>query len=121
MLEGDADVLEGRRLLLESNGKLVIVYEQSNAALAIGEIADQLVDLILIDIRLQGMNGVEVAKRIAHRFIETDQVAPKMILTTPYEHAQLTEEANLAGITAVVSVADGPTALIEAVEKALAL
>ncbi len=121
ILEGDADILEGRRLLLDAHNELVIVYEQSNAVAAIDEIAQQLVDLIVIDLRLQGMDGVAAAKAIAARFRDTEQKVPAMILTAPFSNPELVDQAKVAGIAAVVSVADGSMALIEAIESSLTL
>ena len=51
-----------------------VVYEQSQALVALDEIENQLIDVLIIDHRLQGTDGVTLAKRLVERLNQLEQV-----------------------------------------------
>lgn len=107
-------------MLFESQPDFVIVYEQSDALLAVEELPEQLVDLILVDYRLSPIDGIETASRVIWSFENSNQDAPPMILACAFSNDELLLRAESAGIRQVITVADGPNALLDAVRAALA-
>ena len=108
-----------KHLLLDSEPDLLIVYEQGNALKAIEELPELLIDLILIDQRLRGLDGVATATRLADAYSSTGQQTPVMILSAPYGSAELESQALEAGIASVVTIESEPAALLQAIRNSL--
>ncbi len=119
ILDGDPLIIAGKRLLIDSQPDLLIVYEQANALTAIEELPELLIDVILIDQRLRGLDGVAAAKRLAATYVATEQKVPAMILSAPYGSAELEQAATEAGIAAVVTIESEPASLLAAIRAAL--
>ena len=120
ILDGDPLIIAGKHLLLDSQPELLIVYEQANALQAIAELPELLVDVILIDQRLKGMDGVATAKKLRAAFAQSGQSIPPMILSAPYSSQELLSAAEDAGIRSVVTIESEPAALLSALRNALA-
>jgi DNA-binding NarL/FixJ family response regulator len=69
---------EGLRILLELESDLEVVGEAENGQAALGAYADLQPDVVLMDIRMPGMDGVEATWRLRERWPE----ARVIILTT---------------------------------------
>jgi len=119
ILDGDPLIIAGKRLLIDSQPDLLIVYEQANALTAIDELPELLIDVILIDQRLRGLDGVAAAKRLAAAYVATEQKVPAMILSAPYGSAELEQAAIDAGIASVVTIESEPASLLAAIRAAL--
>ncbi len=119
ILDGDPLIIAGKRLLIDSQPDLLIVYEQASALKAIEELPELLIDVILIDQRLRGLDGVATATALAKAYIDSDQKVPAMILSAPYASVELEQNAVAAGISAVVTVESEPAFLLEAIRRAL--
>ncbi len=74
---------EGLRMLLELEPDLQVVGEATDGAAALAEYARLTPDVVLMDIRMPGMDGVEATRRIRQRWPE----ARILILTTFDEDA----------------------------------
>lgn len=78
------------RDLLDDIGDHQIVGEASNGREALAQVAQLCPDLVLLDIRMPELNGLEVALHLSHF-----ENAPAVIFTTAYdEHALKAFEAN---------------------------
>ncbi|MFM6967041.1 MAG: response regulator [Rhodoluna sp.] len=119
ILDGDAMIIAGKRLLIDSQPDLLIVYEQADALVAIEELPRTLIDVILIDQRLRKLDGVTAARQIAHSYEASGQKVPAMILSAPYSSSELLAAATQSHISAVVTIEDEPAALIGAIRAAL--
>ena len=65
LIDGDPAIRAGRRLLLDSQPDMKVVYEQSQAAGALLEVGDLLIDVLIIDHRLQGIDGAAQKSTLA--------------------------------------------------------
>lgn len=84
LVEDEPDAAKVYRDLLESEGFEVEVVETGERALA--RIAEAPPDLILLDILLPGMNGVQVARELAAR--NGDGRIPIVVITCLDEYAE---------------------------------
>lgn len=119
ILDGDPLIITGKHLLLDSQPDLLIVYEQANALQAIAELPELLVDVILIDQRLKGMDGLATAHRLRAAYAQSEQSIPPMILSAPYSSQELVIAAEDAGIRSVVTIESEPAALLSALRNSL--
>lgn len=117
LIDGDPAIRSGRRLLLDSQADMKVVYEQSHANLALVEVPDLLVDVLIIDHRLQGIDGVTLARQLVELFSTAGQRVPAVIITGSYFTLELLMASIRAGATELVTQ-DSPTEeLLAAIRK----
>ena len=119
ILDGDPMIIAGKRLLIDSQPDLLIVYEQADALQAIEELPETLIDVILIDQRLRRLDGVSAAGLLVQAYRDSNQAVPAMVLSAPYSSDELRSAAAAAGIDQVVTIESEPAALIGAIRAAL--
>lgn len=68
IVEDQVIVRKGLKMIIESDPKLSVIAEAGNGIEAIVAMEKHLVDLVLLDIRMPEMNGVEVTKIIKARW-----------------------------------------------------
>jgi two-component system response regulator FixJ len=95
IVDDDIDVLGSLRFLLETDGYDVRTF-QSGAAL-LNAIAAGELDCLVIDYKMPGMNGLDLASRLRKRDIDTP-----IILITGYPDQDISKKAAAAGIRHVV-------------------
>ena len=117
LIDGDAAIRSGRRLLLDSQDDIQVVYEESKAALALEKVPDLLVDAIVIDHRLQGMDGVSLAKELVARISAQAQRIPAVIITGSYFTFELLMASIRAGATELVTQDSPAVELLNAIRK----
>ncbi len=79
MLVDDQNLVrKGVRSLLELSEEIEVVAEAPDGAEAVAQIPEVGPDVVLLDMRMPGMNGVEVLRQLK----EADQLPPTIILTT---------------------------------------
>jgi two-component system response regulator NreC len=72
LLADDHTILRrGLRLLLERESDFGIVAEASNGREAVDAVAREAPDVVIMDIAMPSMNGIEATKRICHEFPKT--------------------------------------------------
>jgi len=71
-------VRDGIRALLEEEKDLLVVGEVSNGREAIGMVKDKLPDLLIIDIRMPEMNGIDAVEVLKKEGISTDCIILSM-------------------------------------------
>lgn len=91
IVDDEAPARQRLRSLLESSaGDYTVVGEAGNGEQAVAACRSQAVDLVLMDIRMPGMDGLAAALQLAG-----DEHPPAVIFTTAYdEHALKAFEAN---------------------------
>jgi DNA-binding NarL/FixJ family response regulator len=117
LIDGDAAIRAGRRLLLDSQDDMQVVYEESVAAKALEKVPDLLVDVIVIDHRLQGMDGVSLAKELVARISAQGQIVPAVVITGSYYTFELLMASIRAGATELVTQDSPASELLEAIRK----
>ncbi|HEY8476847.1 MAG TPA: response regulator transcription factor, partial [Chloroflexota bacterium] len=88
---------EGLRVILERLGKLSVVGLASNGAEALDLVAKSRPDVVVMDVRMPIMDGVEATRKIVERFPET-----RVVLITGYEDLPVLEDAVLAGASGLL-------------------
>jgi DNA-binding NarL/FixJ family response regulator len=87
-------VRHGLRSLLAGHHDLEVVGEAGNGAEALSWLASHEADVVLLDIQMQGLGGLEVA-RVAHR----SHPSVKIIILTTYDDESYLREALEVGVS----------------------
>ncbi len=103
-------VRAGLRMLLDVEPDIEVVAEAGNGIEAVARAARHRPDVILMDIRMPQLDGLEATRRI----FAADKDAKVLILTT-FNHDDLVYEALRAGASGFVLKDDPPEQLIAAV------
>lgn len=108
-------VRAGLRMLLDVDPDIEVVAEAGNGIEAVASAARHRPDVILMDIRMPELDGLEATRRI----FAADEDAKVLILTT-FNHDDLVYEALRAGASGFVLKDDPPEQLIAAVRTVAA-
>jgi len=85
IVEDNYDVMQSLKYILESDGEINIIGMADNGPEAV-ELADRLApNLMLMDIKLPGLNGLEAAKRIKENYAAQNRNIKILILSTFYD------------------------------------
>jgi DNA-binding NarL/FixJ family response regulator len=117
LIDGDAAIRAGRRLLIDSQDDMRVVYEESAALVALEKVPELLVDVIVIDHRLQGMDGVSLAKELVARISSQAQRVPAVVITGSYYTFELLMASIRAGATELVTQDSPASELLDAIRK----
>jgi DNA-binding NarL/FixJ family response regulator len=120
LIDSDPDIRHGRRLLIDSQSDLKVVFEDDNAITTIQRLPEALVDVVVLDHRIKGLDGIEVAKALIRSFLADDARVPKIIMTGPYFSAELQIANIAAGATDLVTQDSGPEELLKAIRSTAA-
>jgi len=112
IVNADADITAGRRLVLESTGRINLVLDEQKPENLLEKFENYLIDVLLVDQRLRGISGVELCERLTKIKIEQG-VETRLLVTAAFGSPQLTYDALAAGANAVVTQDQGPKALLE--------
>lgn len=118
LLDGDPSIKSGRRMVIDSQSDFRVVYEEENGLAALERIPDLLIDVLVIDHRLKGIDGIEFSKKLIETLTSAQQPVPKIIITGPYFSHELQLESIRAGATELVTLERGPEALLGAIRQA---
>jgi DNA-binding NarL/FixJ family response regulator len=102
----------GFRLLLDSADDLEVVGEASDGAQAVDLARRQRADVILMDIRMPGVDGLEATRRIA---ADDDLAGVKVIILTTFESDEYVYQAIRAGASGFLVKDSEPAELLQAV------
>jgi DNA-binding NarL/FixJ family response regulator len=117
LADDQADVRTGFRMVLDSQPDMAVVGEAADGTTAV-ELARSLrPDLVLADIRMPGLDGLEVTRRLAGPGVE-DPV-PVLVVTT-FDHDDYVRTALRDGACGFLLKRSGPNLLIEGVRAAMA-
>jgi DNA-binding NarL/FixJ family response regulator len=112
LVDDHAVVREGYRRLLERDDSLVVVGEAAGAAEAIRRDGELKPDVIVLDIALPGISGIEVLRRITARRPEA-----RVLMFSMYQDGIYASRAISAGAGGYLSKASAPDLLVEAVRS----
>ena len=105
---------EGLRLLLEEADDVEVVGEVENGRLAVQEARRLRPDVVLLDLSMPEMNGLEAARTLKKTMPEIP-----LVLLTMHGDVFCSNEADSAGFSAVFSKTDSIAAVVEKVESLL--
>lgn len=114
----DQDVIRvGLRTILEAQPDLEIVAEAGDGLAAVKLIESAEIDVVLMDIRMPGIDGVEAIRRIraAH-----GPDAPRIIILTTFDQDEYVLAGLRAGANGFLSKGVSPTELAEAIHDVIA-
>lgn len=110
LIDDHAVVRAGLRMLLESDGEIEIVGEGENGADAVRLAASIQPDVILMDVTMPVMDGVEATRRI-----KSQSESPAILALTIHEGADYFFQMLQAGASGYVPKRAAPTELLQAI------
>jgi DNA-binding NarL/FixJ family response regulator len=108
-------VRHGLRVLLESEPNFRIVGEASDGLEAIELVERQQPDVLVLDLMMPGLNGLEVARQSSHRSPRTN-----VVILSMYNNEAYVLEALRAGAKAYVLKASTSDELVRAIREVVA-
>jgi DNA-binding NarL/FixJ family response regulator len=114
VVDDEALVREGLRLVLEHGGELQVVAEASSGSSALQVLDGAAVDVVLLDIRMPEMDGIEAARRITAR-----ADAPPVVMLTTFSDDALIVGAIRAGASGYLLKSMPPAEIRAAVHAAV--
>jgi two-component system invasion response regulator UvrY len=115
LVDDHAVVREGYRRLLESDSNLKVVGEAATSADALRSAAELEPDVIVLDIALPGISGIETLRRILAR-----RPGARVLMFSMYNDAIFATQAMQAGARGYLSKASAPDLLVKAVRAVVA-
>lgn len=107
-----ASVRRGIRMLLESHEGWQVSGEAADGHDAVEQSARLRPDLVVLDVAMPRLNGLEAARRIRQA-----RPATQVVVLTAHETDQLQEEARLAGARGVVFKSEADESLLSTIES----
>ncbi len=112
IVEDDSVIREGFALLINSTAGFRTIHTYSNCEEALQHLLDDDPDVILMDIELPGMNGIEGITKIKKIRPQTN-----IIVITVYENDDLVFKALCAGAGGYLTKNMPPSRLLEAIQE----
>lgn len=114
----DQDMIRvGLRGILQTRPDFAVVAEASDGIQAVAVVGEVKPDIVLMDIRMPGIDGVEAVRRIR---AERDLNAVRILVLTTFEDDHNVIRAIQAGAQGFLGKDVGPTELIAAIEQVAA-
>jgi two-component system, NarL family, invasion response regulator UvrY len=110
LVDDHAVVRQGYRRLLEDDPNIHVVGEASHAAQACEQARSLAPDVVVMDIALPGVSGIEVTRRMLK-----DQPSLRILMFSMYDDAIYARRALAAGALGYLSKACAPEVLIRAI------
>jgi DNA-binding NarL/FixJ family response regulator len=111
LCDDDALIREGLRLIIDQETDLTVVGQAGNGAEAVDLVSATPIDVLLMDIRMPVMDGLEATRRIVAR-----EDAPRVIILTTFELDEYVFAALLAGASGFLLKRAPPEQLLEAIK-----
>lgn len=115
LVDDHAVVREGYRRLLEESGRIRVVGEAANAADAYQRFCALEPDVVVMDLALPGVSGIESLRRMLAR-----RPAARVLIFSMYEDAIFVRRALDAGAAGYLTKSSAPQVLVAAVDAVAA-
>ncbi|KQR46851.1 LuxR family transcriptional regulator [Frigoribacterium sp. Leaf164] len=102
----------GLRGILEASDDVTVVGDVADGLLAVERVRTETVDVVLMDVRMPGIDGVEATRRIRAAGSEGSPGRPSIIVLTTFDDDATVLEALRAGADGFLSKGVGPTELV---------
>lgn len=112
LVEDQTIVRNGIKMILEQDAHLEVVAEAANGIEALQQLESYHVDLVLMDIRMPEMNGIEASKRIKEQFPEL-----KVIILTTFDDDEYAYETLKDGANGFLLKSSEPEKLIRSIKS----
>lgn len=114
VVEDQAIVRQGIKLMIEHHSECIVVAEAENGQEALSALQRHIIDLVLLDIRMPVMNGIEAVKRMRERYPNL-----KILMLTTFNDEEYIIEALQNGANGYLLKEADPEAMIQAVQSCL--
>jgi DNA-binding NarL/FixJ family response regulator len=114
--DDEALVRGGLRMILEAQPDLEVVGEASDGSEAVSRVDELAPDLVLMDIRMPGLDGLAATRALLAR----NTRAPKVLVLTTFDLDEYVYEAIRAGASGFLLKSTPPRQLIEGVRTVMA-
>ncbi|MEK5482141.1 response regulator transcription factor [Viridibacillus sp. FSL R5-0888] len=114
IVEDQAIVRNGLKMIVEQEPDFEIVAEASNGFEALAALENHHIDLVLMDVRMPEMNGIEATKRIRNRFPQI-----KVLVLTTFDDEEYAFEILKDGANGFLLKSAEPHKLISAIHSVL--
>jgi DNA-binding NarL/FixJ family response regulator len=104
-------VRAGFRVLIESAPDVEVVGEASDGEGAVSVVAQEHPDVVLMDVRMPGMNGIEATRRIR----ELEGAGPRILILTTFDLDEYVHQALRAGASGFLLKDSSPKDLLNAI------
>ena len=112
LVEDHAVVRAGFRTLLENHADINVVSEADSGEIAYREFIEHAPDVVIMDLSLPGIGGLEAIRRIIAR-----QQDAKVVVFSMHEDTAFVEQALQAGARGYIGKSSAPVVLVEAVRQ----
>lgn len=119
LIDGDDDIRFGRRQVIDSQSDLRVVLEDGEFSSALDRVPEALIDLLVIDQRLRGGDGLSLANRLIERYLADDAKLPAIIVTGAYYSDELLLASIRAGASDLVTQEARPEDLLRSIRSAV--
>lgn len=110
VVDDESLVRSGLRMILEATGDIVVVAEARDGADGIAAVARHRPDVVLMDVRMPGMDGLTAAAEL-----RASESPPKVIMLTTFDLDEYVHEALRAGAVGFLLKDTPPKDLADAV------
>src|SRR5690625_817746 len=114
LAEDQVMVREGLKMMIETDDELKVVGEASNGKEAVDLCEKQFFDMVILDIRMPVMDGIEAAKIIQSRWKQT-----KILILTTFDHNEYVMDALKIGVNGYILKNADTESLIRSIRSAL--
>lgn len=115
LAEDQIMVRQGLKMMIESDGELVVAGEADNGKEAVQRCEKQAFDIVILDIRMPVMDGIEAAKVIQARWPHI-----KILMLTTFDDNQYVLEALKIGVSGYILKSGDTESLLRSIRSALA-
>jgi DNA-binding NarL/FixJ family response regulator len=108
--DDQALVRAGFRMILDAEADIVVVGEAQNGDEAVGQVRRTRPDVVLMDIRMPVMDGIEATRRVLE-----DAAATRVLVLTTFDEDDYIRDALAAGASGFLLKDTPPEQLVEAI------
>ena len=114
IVDDQALVRAGFRMVLDAEPDIEVVAEPGDGQAALDALPGRAVDVVLMDIRMPRLDGIEATRRILARGTP-DRPAPKVLVLTTFDLDEYVYAALRAGASGFLLKDAGPSELLAAI------